>query len=231
MERRIRPEGYPPPPKTGAVVAIDGPAGAGKTTLARRLAEALGLPYINTGTMYRALARAALDAGFDVDDGVGLAELAETLTFELDRSTSPPALVVGGVDAGGLSGSDVEAVVSSVARHPEVREVLRAEQRRLGSEGAVVEGRDIGTVVFPDADAKVFLVADPQERAARRQAERGVSDPALAEALARRDVLDSRVNPFVPAPDATRVDTSGRSQDDVFREALSIVEGALGRRG
>ena len=218
------------PAKTGVVVAIDGPAGAGKSTLARRLAEALGLAYLNTGTMYRALARAALDAGYDVDDGVGLAELARTLRFELDRSASPPTLTVDGRAPGPeLADAGVEAVVSAVARHPEVRAVLRAEQRRLGASGAVVEGRDIGTVVFPDADAKVFLQADAEERAARRQAERGIPDPDLAEALARRDALDARVNPFIPAPDAHRVDTSGKSPDQVFAETLALVRSALAR--
>jgi cytidylate kinase len=214
------------------VVAIDGPAGSGKSTLARRLAEELGLTYLNTGTMYRALARAALDHGVDVDDGVGLAELAGRMTFDIDRSASPPSLLVDGRTAEKeLERADVEAVVSAVARHPEVRSVLREEQRRLGSSRAVVEGRDIGTVVFPNADVKVFLQAEPAERAARRQVERGDADPALAEALARRDVLDSRVNPFVPARDATLVDTSGRDADEVFRQVLALVREALDRDG
>jgi cytidylate kinase len=212
------------------VVAIDGPAGSGKSTLARRLAEELGLIYLNTGTMYRAVARAALDHGVDVDDGVGVAELARRMSFEIDRSASPPSLLVEGRRAEEeLERADVEAVVSAVARHPEVRSVLREEQRRLGSEGAVVEGRDIGTVVFPNADVKVFLQADPVERAARRQEERGDPDPALAEALARRDALDSRVNPFVPADDATLVDTSGRQADEVFHQVRALVRAALGR--
>jgi CMP/dCMP kinase len=127
-----------------------------------------------------------------------------------------------------LAGADVEAVVSAVARHPEVRSVLREEQRLLGSGGAVVEGRDIGTVVFPEADVKVFLHADPAERAARRQAEREAANAALADALARRDALDSRVNPFVPASDATLLDTSGRDADEVFQEVLALVRGKLG---
>jgi cytidylate kinase len=214
------------------VVAIDGPAGSGKSTLARRLAEELGLAYLNTGTMYRALARAALDHGVDVDDGVGLAELAGRMTFEIDRSASPPSLLVDGrSEEEALERADVEAVVSAVARHPEVRSVLREEQRRVGSGAAVVEGRDIGTVVFPNAGVKVFLQADPVERAARRQVERGGPDPALAEALARRDALDARVNPFVPAGDAILVDTSGREADEVFRQVLALVREALGGEG
>jgi cytidylate kinase len=214
------------------VVAIDGPAGSGKSTLSRRLADELGLTYLNTGTMYRAVARAALDHGVDVDDGVGLAELARRMRFDVDRATSPPSLVVDGRSPEEeLARADVEAVVSAVARHPELRSVLRDEQRRLGSGGAVVEGRDIGTVVFPNADVKVFLHADPAERAARRRMERGDADQGLAEALARRDALDARVNPFVPAPDASVVDTSGREAEEVFREVLALIREALGRGG
>jgi cytidylate kinase len=212
------------------VIAIDGPAGSGKSTLSRRLAEELGLTYLNTGTMYRAVARAALDHGVDVDDGVGLAELARRMKFEVDQASSPPSLLVDGRSSEEvLARSDVEAVVSAVARHPELRSVLREEQRRLGSGGAVVEGRDIGTVVFPNADVKVFLHAEPAERAARRRMERGDPDQGLAEALARRDALDARVNPFVPARDASEVDTSGREADEVFRQVLALVREALGR--
>ena len=212
------------------VIAIDGPAGSGKSTLSRRLAEELGLVYLNTGTMYRAVARAALDHGVDVDDGVGLAELARRMSFEVDRAGSPPSLMIeGSSPEDELERADVEAVVSAVARHPELRSVLREEQRRLGSHGAVVEGRDIGTVVFPNADVKVFLNADPAERAARRRMERGDADQNLAEALARRDALDARVNPFVPAPDASVVDTSGREADEVFGEVVALVRRALDR--
>jgi cytidylate kinase len=214
------------------VIAIDGPAGSGKSTLSRRLAEELGLIYLNTGTMYRAVARAALDHGVDVDDGVGLAELARRTSFEVDRAASPPSLMIDGRNPEEeLARADVEAVVSAVARHPELRSVLREEQRRLGSGGAVVEGRDIGTMVLPNADVKVFLNADPAERAARRRMERGEDDQDLAEALARRDALDARVNPFVPAPDASVVDTSGREADEVFREVVALVRRAVDRDG
>jgi CMP/dCMP kinase len=214
--------------KSGPVVAIDGPAGSGKSTLAKRLAEGLGIAFLNTGAMYRALAREALERGIDTSDAAALASLAQALRFSIDSEGSPPGLMVGGLPPGDdLASPEVEAVVSSVARHPEVRAVMRAEQRRLGAAGAVIEGRDIGTHVFPDADIKVFLHAEPGERATRRQTERGTENPALAEALSRRDAQDAKTNPLVPAPDARVVDTTGRDLDEVFEEVLAMVRAVL----
>ncbi len=213
--------------KTGPVVAIDGPAGAGKSTLGRRLAATLRIPFLNTGAMYRALAREALEREVDVSDASALAALARALDFSINRHASPPALLVGGHPPGdNLASPAVESVVSEVARHPDVRAVMRAEQRRLGAEGAVIEGRDIGTAVFPDADVKVFLHAEAAERAARRQVERG-SDRSLAEALSRRDARDAKTNPLVPASDARVVDTTGRDLDEVFDEVLEMVRATL----
>jgi cytidylate kinase len=208
------------------VVAIDGPAGAGKSTLAQALAEQLGLAYVNTGAMYRALTAVALRRGVNPGDAGALSALAESLRFSLNRGTPPSLLIDGRPPEQDLSSADVEAAVSQVASHPPVRDVLRAEQRRLGELGAVVEGRDIGTVVFPDADVKVFLRADPGERAARRQAERGSRDPRLAEALDRRDARDARTNPLIPAPDARVVDTTDREPKDVLQEVLAVVRSA-----
>jgi len=208
------------------VVAIDGPAGAGKSTLARALAGRLGLAYVNTGAMYRALTAVALRRGVDPGDEEALATLATSLEFSLDQGTPPSLAIDGRPPEPDLSSPEVEAVVSQVASHPSVRDVLRSEQRRLGELGAVVEGRDIGTVVFSEADVKVFLRADPEERAARRQAERGSADPRLAEALDRRDARDARTNPLVPAPDARVVDTGGRDPDHVLREVLEVVRSA-----
>jgi cytidylate kinase len=208
------------------VVAIDGPAGAGKSTLARALAERLGLAYVNTGAMYRALTAVALRRRVDPGDAEALRALAGALRFSFDRRNPPSLLIDGRPPEQDLSSADVEAAVSEVASHPTVRDILRAEQRRLGKLGAVVEGRDIGTVVFPDADAKVFLRADAGQRAARRQAERGSTDPRLAEALDRRDARDARTNPLIPAPDARVVDTTDRAPQDVLREVLAVVRSA-----
>ncbi|HXF35703.1 MAG TPA: (d)CMP kinase [Actinomycetota bacterium] len=208
------------------VVAIDGPAGAGKTTLARRLAVALGLPYVNTGSMYRALALEALRRGVDVDDGAALAALTRRLRFALVEGDDVPELEIEGISNRALSEPEVEAVVSRVARHPEVRALMRAAQRRLGAGGAVMEGRDIGTVVFPDARVKIFLGGAPGERAARRRRER--ADDRSARAVHARDAQDATVTPLVPAPDAVAIDTTDLSPDEVFARALDVVRDRLG---
>ena len=210
------------------VITIDGAAGSGKSTLARAMALALGLPYVNTGLMYRALALRAHRGGVSPDDAPALERLARELRFELDRSVRPPELRIDGAppDAS-LTTPEVESNVSAVARHPEVREVLRAEQRRLAADGAVMEGRDIGTVVAPDAPLKLFLEAHPKERADRRALEREDEPSRIAEALGTRDELDARTNPLEPAPDAVVLDTTGLAPGDVVRRALELVR----RRG
>jgi cytidylate kinase len=214
-------------PKRGPVVAIDGPAGAGKSTLARELARQLGLPYINTGLMYRAVAAGALARGIPPDDAMGLAQIAGSLRFSLSPSASFPELVIDGEEAGPiLTSAEVEAIVSQVARHPEVRSVLRRAQRTLGAGGCVMEGRDIGTVVFPDADVKIFLSAAPEVRVRRREQERG-GGAEVGEAVVRRDSLDAKTNPLEPAPDAHVLDTTKLGPQDVLSQALILVRSVL----
>ena len=230
------------PRTSGLVVAIDGPAGSGKSTLARSLASALGLPYLNTGLMYRAVARAAIERSVAADDEAGLTELASSMRFDLDAdptvrrgtdepgtSEPPRSLLIDGVQPDdSLSAPAVEAIVSAVARHPGLRKVLRAEQRRLGSVGCVAEGRDIGMVVFPEADVKIFLAASPDVRTARRAKERAAPKfGAVEEALTKRDVLDARTNPLEPASDALVLDTSNMSRDETLRQALELVNARL----
>lgn len=214
------------------IVAIDGAAGSGKSTLARALARELDVPYVNTGLMYRALALASLDRRVDPSDALALAETLTSLEFTLSSSGTPRELEVGGRAPGAeLSSTGVEAVVSEVAAHPAVRSVMVGLQRRLGRAGGVIEGRDIGSVVFPAATAKIFLEAAPGERAARRAEERDgpgsdLDAGGVARALHARDVRDARTNPHVPAPGAVIIDTTELTIDEVLARAVAIVRAA-----
>jgi cytidylate kinase len=203
------------------IVAIDGPAGSGKSTVAQTLARRLGFRYLDTGAMYRALTLLAVRRGTGLDDGSALAALAR----EHPVSFAPD----GGVEIAGddvtepIRATDIDRLVPEVARHPEVREVMRERQRMLGSAGdAVIEGRDIGTVVAPHAEVKVFLVAEEEERARRRGADRpGVGAETLAADLRARDERDA-VNTR-PAADAVVLDTTGLTVDEVVSRIEHLV--------
>jgi CMP/dCMP kinase len=206
------------------LVAIDGAAGSGKSTLARGLASALDLPYVNTGLMYRALTLAAIRAGTDTSSGEALAALMKTLRFTLSEDT-PSELVIDIADSESpttddLSSEQVEGSVSEVSRHAEVRTLMRDAQRRLAGRGAVMEGRDIATVVLPEAQVKIYLVADAEVRADRRAEERQRAHP---EALHERDRKDATVNPFAPAPDAVLIDTTDLDVEGTVGAALGLV--------
>ena len=203
------------------IVAIDGPAGAGKSTVASRLAERLGFRYLDTGAMYRALTWLAMQEGIDLGEGQRLGELARRDRVELDESGR--VLIAGKDVTSAIRQSRIDRMVPVVARHPEVREVMRERQRELAELGdAVIEGRDIGTVVCPEADVKVYLVADRAVREQRRQAERpDIGADALATDLRARD--DSDRARMQPAEDALEIDTSDLDVEDVVDRIETLV--------
>ncbi|HEY8527215.1 MAG TPA: (d)CMP kinase [Acidimicrobiales bacterium] len=209
------------------VIAIDGPAGSGKSTVARGLARHLGLDYLDTGAMYRAVTFAALRRGIDPADAEPTAELARSVDIEV----STEGVWVDGVDATiEIRGPEVSRAVSLVAANPAVREELVRRQREWTAKrgGGVVEGRDIGTVVFPDADLKVYLTARPEVRAERRAAEITQLDyETVAADLARRDALDQgrADSPLRQAEDAVEIDTSDLTVEEIIERLAGMVCG------
>jgi cytidylate kinase len=218
-------------PAAGAIVAIDGPSGSGKSTVARGVAAKLGLEVLDTGAMYRALTLLVLERAVDANDAAACARLAREMVLDVGATT----LLEGRDVSDAIRGPEVTATVSTVSAHPGVREALVARQRAWVAEhgGGVVEGRDIGTVVFPDARVKVFLTASGEERARRRQrdeaaADRTVGVDSVHADLERRDALDSNrtVSPLKIAADALVVDTTDRDVDDVVAEIVARFEAA-----
>jgi len=205
------------------VIAIDGPAGAGKSTVARALAAELGFTYLDSGAMYRSLALAALRGGVGGSDGARLGELAAGLDLSLDGGR----VTLGGDDVSeAIRTPEVSAAASEVSVHPQVREAMVGRQRELIDAGRyVAEGRDIGTVVSPDAPLKVFLTASPPERARRRAADTGEDASEVEAAQAERDERDRdrEHGALRPADDAVELDTSGLSIDEVVERIATMA--------
>jgi cytidylate kinase len=207
------------------VVAIDGPAGAGKSTVARLLAARVGIPYLDTGAMYRVIALAAIDRGVSTEDGQALGKLAQQLDIHVGKN----AVTMDGRDVTEeIRSQRVNDVVSMVASNSVVRDHLRRAQRAWVAQmgGGIVEGRDIATVVFPEACLKVFLTASARERAERRVAQSGGDVNQVEHEISIRDERDStRIDgPLRAAADAVVVDTTGRSLDEVLEELAALVQ-------
>lgn len=222
------------------IVAIDGPAGSGKSTIAREIARRHGFEKLDTGAMYRAVTFAALSRGIDLDDAAAVSNLAQTVHIAfLPRQGSPTLVMVDSDDVTSeIRTPEVDAGVSKVSAYPKVREAMLSPQRAVARDHDVVaEGRDIGTVVFPDADVKVFLTADPLERARRRVLQRHegeeLDEDVYAQevtdtlnSLVRRDKLDSSrdVAPLRAADDAVTIDSTSHSIDEVVDMISSLIE-------
>src|SRR5690242_7179612 len=210
------------------VIAIDGPAGSGKSTVARALATRLGLRYLDTGAMYRSVAFAAMRRGVDIEEGDSVGKVARDLDLRLEDDGT---VMVDGVDATiEIRGPEVTRAVSIVAANPEVRKQMRQRQREWATrnDGGVLEGRDIGTVVFPDAELKVYLDASPEVRASRRsQKVAELAYETVATDLARRDALDQgrADSPLREADDAVVIDTSDLTVDDIVDVVLGHLHG------
>lgn len=223
---------------TGPTIALDGPAGTGKSTVSRGLARTLGVRYLNTGAMYRIVTLALLRAGVDLADAEKIAEVADGVQLSVGYDPDQDLAYLGGEDVSlEIRGDEVTGAVSAVSAVPAVRTRLVQLQRELaaGADGVVVEGRDVGTVVLPDADVKIFLTATAEERARRRNAQNIAAglDDSYAAVLAdvqRRDHLDSTraVSPLRPAEDAVIVDTSEMDQDQVIAHLQDLVQQRVG---
>ncbi len=221
------------------IIAIDGPSGAGKSTVSKSVAQRLGFNCLDTGAMYRSIAWYALEHGVSLDDEQALGQIARERPISFAHEAGNPApkqVFIDGVDVtDDIRTARIDKSVSSASKHPAVREALVDQQRRIGEQGDyVVEGRDIGTVVFPGAAVKVFLTASNEERARRRVAQnvaRGVGSVDFDEVLAdiiRRDELDSarEASPLVAADDATHIDSTGFTIDEIIDQICDMARAA-----
>lgn len=211
------------------IIAIDGPSGAGKGTVARAVASRLGYRHVDSGAMYRAVAWRALQDRIALDDEETVARLARNADIQI----TPTAVTIDGADVThAIRTPEIDRAAAIVARLPRVRAFLVERQRQMGaSRGIVMEGRDIGTVVFPDADVKLYLDASPEERARRRAADPAHTGGPAAVAdvgtmLAQRDELDRTrtASPLYAAPDAHFIDTTGKSVDEVVKEVMTLID-------
>ena len=213
------------------VIAIDGPSGSGKSSVSRAVAKELGLAYLDTGAMYRAMTWWVQQHGIDPIDGDAVFDVAKAAQIKPSTDPGNPVIFVGDVDVSGpIRGDEVTSAVSAVSAVPQVRTLLVELQREItdqAKQGIVVEGRDIGSVVLPNATLKLYLTADAQARAARRAAENGGEVLATQEKLIARDQADStrKVSPLEMAPDATLVDTTHMELGEVVDHVLALVEG------
>ena len=214
------------------IIAIDGPAGSGKSTVAQLIASRLNFKYIETGSMYRAVAWKAQQAGIDPEDPERISEVARTISVEFLPGAERQKVMVDGEDLTPLLKTEVIGRLAAiVAANKTVREIMVAQQQKMGQDGNVVmDGRDIGTVVFPEADKKFFMVADQKERAQRRHEEIRVKSPEVTfekiyEQLQQRDFEDENreVSPLVPAKDSILLDTTQMSIDDVVNHMIEII--------
>lgn len=212
------------------VIAIDGPGGVGKSTVSHRVAEALGVPHFDTGSTYRVAGLAALESGADLDDPDAVLDAIDSARVDIEDG----AVIFDGEDVTEtIRSTEIAGAASTVATHPDVRERIVAWQRSWVDQhggNAVVEGRDIGTVVFPDVPLKIYLTARPEVRAARRSGDReaaGKSTAEIASELAARDHTDStrKASPLRPADDAVIIDTSDLSIDAVVQQILDLAHG------
>lgn len=205
------------------VIAIDGPAGAGKSTVAKQVAAATGLPYLDTGAMYRCVAHAIQTRNIDLNDAEAVGMIARTVRIDIDGERAS----LDGVDvSAAIRSTSINSIVSVIAAHSPVRDAMRQQQREwvTAHAGGVVEGRDIGTVVFPDAQLKIFLTASPMVRAKRRVEQSGGDLEAVAAAIAERDHIDSsrEDSPLRPSEDSHLVDSSDKMIGDVVEEIVGL---------